>query len=183
MDKKTLMQNINRFLLIGSLAIVAGGCGAVHHSVDFQKDYAPKAETRIEVAKSTNATGEKFDIDVEGMMTNALVEAFQSEELLFTGSAKAKLTTTCKILEYKKGDAFKRWLWPGWGATVLDIQCDLADAGHVVGTVYARRSVTAGGAYTVGAWEKIFTHVARDVASDLQGRINGQTNQQVSQAK
>lgn len=183
MDKKMLSQKISRFFLMGVLAIVAGGCGVVHHTVDFHKDYTPNAETKIEVAKSTNATGEKFDIDIEGMMTNALVDAFRGEELLWTGNEKVKLTTTCKVLEYKKGDAFKRWLWPGWGATVLEIHCDLTDSNNMVGTVDARRSVTAGGGYTIGAWEKIFTHVAEDVAADLRDRINGQPNQQVSKVK
>lgn len=65
----------------------------------------------------------------------------------------------------------------------MQVQCDLKDSDKIVGTADARRSVTAGGAYTVGAWEKVFTHVARDVAADLRDRISGQTNQQVNQVK
>jgi len=78
------------------------------------------------------------------------------------------------IIEYRKGDAFKRWLWPGYGSTVLVVEATLLDAeGNVDATAQANRSVDAGGGYTVGAWESVFDDVARDLVSDLKGNIVG----------
>jgi len=78
------------------------------------------------------------------------------------------------IIEYRMGDAFKRWLWPGYGSTILVIEANLLDAeGNVDATAQANRSVDAGGGYTVGAWEKIFEDVAADLVSDLKASITG----------
>lgn len=82
--------------------------------------------------------------------------------------------TNCRILGYEKGDAFKRWLMPGWGSTVLTVQCDLLDSGSKVGNLEAERTVDAGGAYTVGAWEKVFKQVALDVVLVIEEKIEGQ---------
>jgi hypothetical protein len=150
----------------------ASGCGSAHHTLDFQNNYGPKADTKIEVGPVTNETGEKFDIDIEKMFAAALAEKLRYKELIWEGKEGSKLTTNCKILEYKKGDAFKRWLMPGWGSTVLAVQCNLADNDNVVGVINARRTVDAGGGYTVGAWEKIFGQLAMDIAEDVQSKIN-----------
>jgi hypothetical protein len=78
------------------------------------------------------------------------------------------------IIEYRKGDAFKRWLWPGYGSTVLVVEATLLDAdGNVDATAQANRSVDAGGGYTVGAWKKIFEDVSADLVSDLKSTVTG----------
>ncbi len=72
------------------------------------------------------------------------------------------------IIEYRKGDAFKRWLWPGYGSTVLVVEAILLDSnGNIDATAQANRSVDAGGGYTIGAWKEIFTNVSADLVSDL----------------
>jgi hypothetical protein len=82
------------------------------------------------------------------------------------------------IIEYRKGDAFKRWLWPGYGSTVLVVEATLLDVeGNVDASAQANRSVDAGGGYTTGAWEKIFKNVAADLVSDLKVNITGAKTQ------
>ncbi len=153
-----------------AVLIGAAGCGTVQHNLILQNDYAPKDGTKIEVGTVSNDTGRTFDIRIEDMLRDALIKTFQEEGLTGTGDA-ARLQTNCRILTYEKGDAFKRWLLPGWGSTVLTIQCDLLDANKNVGTIDAKRTVDAGGAYTAGAWEKIFAHVASDVAEDIKAKL------------
>lgn len=118
-----------------------------------------------------NSTGEIFDIEAEKMLGNALVNALIKEELLWTGGEGNKLVLTGKIIEYEKGNAFKRWLLPGWGSTILSVQCDLKESERLVGSAEARRSVSIGGAYTIGAWRTIFSSIAKDVVKDLRKQI------------
>ena len=76
------------------------------------------------------------------------------ENLLGQEGVPGAVTMDISIIEYRKGDAFKRWLWPGYGSTVLVVEATLLDAeGNVDATAQANRSVDAGGGYTIGAWK------------------------------
>jgi hypothetical protein len=153
------------------VVFVASGCGSSHHNIAMQNDYVMKPSSKVEVGKVINTTGEQFDVNVEQMLSDALVKKLGEEHLLYASNAGQKVSTNCKILTYEKGNAFKRWLMPGWGATSLSIQCDLFDSNKVVGSLNAMKSVTAGGAYTVGAWEKVFADIADDVVEDIKTKV------------
>jgi len=61
---------------------------------------------------------------------------------------------------------------PGWGATILIVQCDLVDDdNNIVGSVKATRTVSIGGLYSVGAWKTVFNNLANDVVEDLSKSI------------
>ena len=153
------------------MIMVITGCGTVQHKVTFQDNYLPQSQTKIEVGTVTNETGETFDVNIEQMLTDALAEELRKEVMLWDGGNNTKLVLSSKIVEYAKGDAFKRWLLPGWGSTVLTIQCDLKNANKVVGSVEARRTISIGGGYTIGAWKTIFDSLAKDVVKDLRSQI------------
>jgi hypothetical protein len=55
----------------------------------------------------------------------------------------------------------------------LSLHCELTDSvgGQKVGSVDARRTVSFGGAYTVGAWATIFSSVAKDVVNELRAQM------------
>ncbi len=164
--------------LLFSLAIVSCGCGSVSHSAEFEPTFVPKADTRIEVGPVTNETGKTFDVDLQQMFTDALSEQLQGENLLWTkGQQGDHLIIATKIVEYDEGDAFKRWLLPGWGSTVITLHCELKDSvsGKLVGSVDAHRTVSFGGAYTIGAWKTIFASVAKDVVKELRAQIPSAT--------
>jgi hypothetical protein len=157
---------LRNWLFFGVLAVLAFttyGCGSVQHKVSFQENYAIQPDTRLEVGKVTNETGQTFDVDVVQMLTDGLSGALGEKKLLWTGGEAHKLVIDSKIVEYEKGDAFKRWLLPGWGATVLSVQAVLKDGDQSVGTAEARRTVSAGGGYTIGAWRTVFNSLANDV--------------------
>jgi hypothetical protein len=123
------------------------------------------------VGKVLNDTGERFDINIEKMLADSFAETLKKENLMASDSDQSSLTLTSRIIEYKKGDAFKRWLMPGWGSTALAIKCDLEDKGKVVGSVDAKRTVDIGGGYTIGAWKTVFSKLADDVVSDLKKQL------------
>jgi hypothetical protein len=147
------------------------GCGAVQHKVTFKDSYSLRSQTKIDIGQVKNECGETFDVNVEQMLKDALANQLSKEAMLWDGSSGTKLVLNSKIIEYAKGNAFKRWLLPGWGTTVLTIQCDLEDGEQVVGSAEARRTISFGGGYTIGAWQTIFNSVAKDVVKDLNSQI------------
>ncbi len=153
------------------IAISLTACGSVRHTADWDDDYQPQGKTKIDLGGISNETGKTFNVDIKRMMRDALKEELREENLSWRGGRTPKLVIETKIVEYKKGDAFKRWLLPGWGATVVAVQCDLRMGDDLVGSVEARRTVSMGGGYTIGAWRTIFASIASDVVKELKPKI------------
>jgi hypothetical protein len=149
-------------------------CGTVEHSVRVEDQQAFGVDTKVLVGDVANKTGESFDIDIEVMLRDAMVNELAKANLLCQQGTRDLVTMNVNIIEYRKGDAFKRWLWPGYGSTVLVVEAVLLDAeGNVDATAQANRSVDAGGGYTIGAWKEIFEEVAADLVADLKVNITG----------
>lgn len=175
------MKKVNSFFrrsvicgILGILVMTIVGCGAVHHTAKFESDFLPKPDTRVEVGTVVNETGQTFDIDISKMFMDAIAEVLAKDDLLWTENLGSEhLIITTKIVEYEKGDAFKRWLLPGWGSTVLSVHCELKEStgGRMIGSVDARRTVSVGGGYTIGAWRTIMASVAKDVVKELRSKI------------
>ncbi len=162
-------------LVISLTSISFWACANVQHQATFNKNYLPKEDVRIKVAQVVNDTGYTFDIDIEQLLANTLEEQLLEENLLSLGKEEPNLFMESRIIGYRKGSAFKRWMMPGWGATELAIRCDLKDGkNNLVGSATSSREIVAGGLYTVGAWETIFNDVANDVAGDLKDQIQAQ---------
>ena len=165
------------FGVIVLLGLVLAGCGAVSHEAALLSSYVPERGIRIEVGKVTNATGQTPTVDdemvnVEQLLADKLTEKLRGADFLWAGGPVRRLVLSSKIIEYEPGDAFKRWLLPGWGSTVVTVEGELRDeANTVVGTVRARRTVSFGGVYTIGAWRTIFSSVADDIVSELRSKI------------
>ncbi len=158
------------------LGLALSGCGAVSHEATMLGNFVPDPGSRVEVGTVTNATGQAPKVDdevvnIEQLLSDALAEKLRREDLLWAGNPSRKLVLVTKIVEYEPGDAFKRWLLPGWGSTVVSVESELRDANQLVGTVRARRTVSFGGVYTIGAWRTIFASVADDVVSELRAKI------------
>lgn len=161
---QVVLTTVGLFLVVG--------CGTVQHRVDLENKYLPSKDTQIEVGPVANETGETFDIDVEKLFADALADTLKKENLIWDGKdGTPHLVITSKIVEYEKGNAFKRWLMPGWGSTELVIECDLSNEGLSVGQARANRSVAFGGGFTIGAWETIFADIAEDMVADLKSKL------------
>ena len=173
---KWLFKNYTKLAIVATLTCLLSigflGCTNVQHQVKLNKDLIPRDDVSIKVAKVVNDTGFDFDLDIEDMLTDALEDQLLEEDLLWLGGSEPALIMESRIVEYRKGNAFKRWMMPGWGATELSIRCKLKDdKNNVVGSALASREVVAGGGYTIGAWKTVFEDVANDVAMDLREQI------------
>ncbi|WP_455379236.1 YajG family lipoprotein [Petrachloros mirabilis] len=154
--------------------VLTTGCGGPGVSMKGESGLLPKPGARIVLNEVKNVSGQIFDVDVEGLLRGAMLTALQGEQLEWTsGSSSHRFTLDLDILEYRPGNAFQRWLLPGYGSTVLGVRGSLKDAqsGAVAAEFVHERSVYFGGAYTIGAWSYVFDEVAEDIAEDLKVRI------------
>jgi len=168
-----------RPILALGLALIplAIACGTVKHSARFDDGFLPAKGTLIEVGVVKNETGRTYDIDIEEMLRTALWEALWNRQLLAQGeSTTERYVLSSQIIDYDRGNAAKRWTLPGWGATEISVHCDLAraDGGALVGSVDARRTVSVGGAYSIGAWKTIFKRVSKDIVEELSAKFEKQ---------
>lgn len=163
-------------IFVASLCLLVIACGTTNRNVKFNEGYQCPAGAKIEVPSATNATGKNFEeIDIGKTLSEEFVKALVNEGINADSTAQGnKLSLPCRITEYEPGDAFKRWLWPTYGSTVLDVKCELRDIekDKSVGTAEARHTVDAGGAYTIGAWKYIFTDLAKDIAKELKTKLS-----------
>ena len=171
------MQPKKRAIAIGCLFIlltVLGACGAVQHQQTIKARLAPDKPFLISNIKVDDVSGFKFpagqeSIDLEQTLYSALEKRLKTEQLLTDAQGEEFLILDAKIVEYAPGDAGKRWLLPGYGSTILSTHCELKEknSGTLISEIQARRTVEAGGLYTIGAWKTIFNSVADDIVKEV----------------
>jgi hypothetical protein len=76
---------------------------------------------------------------------------------------------SCEVTQFIEGSAFKRWLMPGWGATVGQVAIMLSNAHDQSAVLIVRgnSAVSAGGFYTIGAEDYILKSAVDDAVSQL----------------
>jgi hypothetical protein len=128
---------------------------------------------KIEVGKVVTPPAASSEVDVATLMRKSLDRALAEEGLAWSGDpADRRVRLDLEVLDYEPGNAFKRWLLPGFGSTVLQVSAQLTDTrtGNSVGRFHLKRGVAIGGGYTIGAWRTIFDSVAADIATSLANR-------------
>ena len=159
------------------LVFAMSGCGTTTRQATFEQDFTPTAAAKITVGEISDAAprgkrGDQEDFDTEAELRVQLESKLLERGLLSTDDAEGKpYILNARIIDYEPGSAGKRWLVPGYGATELSVECTVHEGDRVIGTVYARRTVEAGGLYTVGAWRTVFETVADEIVSELQAKL------------
>lgn len=170
-----MKRNVGLLVLVAVVGVATAGCGSTNKNVKFNEGYKCAKDTMIKVPLAKNATGKTFEgINVETALTEEMAKALGDEGIradnTYTGN---HLSLPCQITEYEPGSAFKRWLMPGYGSTVLQVKCDLLENGqdNSIGVVEARHTVNAGGAYTIGAWKYVFVNLSKDIAKEIKEKM------------
>lgn len=171
------METVERFLrqLLLILVLMAiWSCGTAQKDLKVTSGFVLTPDTKIVVADVSNDTGQVFDVDLIGLLWDALSEALRKQNLLWTkGSAGTPLRLEAHVLKYKKGNVLERWLTPGFGTTLLAVGCDLKEGMQILATVEARQSIAFGDGPLMGAWKKIFASVAEETVEELRTRMGG----------
>jgi hypothetical protein len=139
-----------------------------------QSGLLPKPGARVQLAAVTNTSGATFEVDAENLLREAMQTALKNGGLEWSPSFPGThFDLKLEITEYHPGNAFKRWVAPGWGGTVLAVRGELKDpkTGEVAVSIDHAKSILWGGVFSIGAWETIFGTVAEDIAEDLKIRI------------
>jgi uncharacterized lipoprotein YajG len=131
---------------------------------------------KYKIKQITVSDAAKFEIEPAELLQTALEESLREKGLLLDDdSVKQYYFISARILDYEMGNAFKRWLMPGYGSTVLGVHTDVIDSetGETLTYMEHRQTTAAGGLYSVGAWESIFTSVANDITTDIERKYTG----------
>ena len=120
--------------------------------------------------------------DTEAVDLGAQASAAFSEQLNaakeFSVQQAGQYTLSCEITSYVPGNAVKRWVLPGWGATTGQVTTMIQDAktGEILIIVEGIATVAAGGLYTIGADEYIVPTAVKDVVAKLCAWVRGESN-------
>jgi uncharacterized protein YceK len=158
----------SKVILLLLFVVGTSGCGTIRHSIAVDKNHTPTEKIDISVGKVMNTSNESTEVDVVALFKVAIDNALKSSDFTQTREAGEQLIFTANIIEYKEGNAFKRWLVPGWGATLLTIRGEVKYSNGVqVADIDATREIASGGGFTIGAWEYIFNDVAKDIVLEM----------------
>jgi hypothetical protein len=169
------MKPVLKCFPVLTFCFVTAGCmGLAKREAEFNPGYALAAPAAFEVLSVTNSTGTTFDFDITAELRKQLKLQLQEQQLDWhPSSAGRHLILDVEILDYIKGNAFNRWLTPGMGKTLLDVQCVITESESRthVGKVKVLRTVDGGGLYSVGQWNAIFHTVAKDLVGELKTKL------------
>ena len=155
----------------------AVGCGATSHHAQFDSAFAPKPGTSVRVGTIVDAApkdkrGSKKDLDLTDQLRTELHKKLAKAGLdASVTEGDGEIVLNSRILDYDPGNAFGRWLVPGSGSTILSVECELEEEGQSVGAIRAMRTVSSGGAYSIGQWKTVFANVAEDIVKELKMKL------------
>lgn len=151
----TACSKTSSFNLQNPEAVIAPDQGFIVGAVEDHSGYQPQ--------------GDDPQINLEKSLQEALVKAVVKQ-----GLEGSDYTIETKILTYKPGNAFARWLMPGAGATKLETLSSILDKdGNVIAKIPVERSIGFGGAFTIGAWETVLTEVADEIVLVISKQMYG----------
>lgn len=161
---------MKKYLVFLSVLALLYGCATDVYVKDDNLKFAPASQ--FSIGNITNECGinpDEGDKDSSALMKEALEKALEASSL---PKGLDGYSININIVEYSPGDAFKRWLWPGYGETKLVIIAMVKDKSNQdIGEIKVTRSISAGGAYTIGAWKYVFDDAANTVVEEVKKRI------------
>ncbi len=150
--------------------VLAAGCA--HQGVKTEYTGNPEPGVKIKVVDVSNDTGDLFDVDVIGLMWNAMEEALKNDDLLWTsGSSGPVLEMTVHIVKYRASNVVARNLLPGLANTLVVAKYELKSGNAQVASLESRHSISIGGSFRYGAWKKIFKEAGDDVVKELRKKL------------
>lgn len=160
-------------LLAFTLALVfLAGCASKPDSpppAETNSKAIPEMPIKIRVADVANDTKDLFDVDVIGLLWNALDDSLLRKGYLWLGNSPTPpLNLEVHILKYRKGNAIARSCLPYFGNTELAVKCDLKDGDRLIGSVETKHTINLkSGGFASGAWKRVFADVGEDIISQV----------------
>jgi hypothetical protein len=167
-----------RFLpyLVFIVSLILSGCAAQTSGTGPGKMLKLEPSYKYKIGEIDITDAEIYEVDVKEMLHVALEKYLQEKDMLWDGSPEKKYyDIKLRIVDYEMGNAFKRWLLPTYGSTILSVHTDIIDLekNEVVTNMDHKQTVAAGGLFSVGAWEYVFDVVAEDIVLDIERKFTG----------
>lgn len=171
-----LAENSRLLQYLIFIVFILSGCAAQTSGTGPSKTLALDQSYKYKIGNIEITEAKKYEVDVKEMLRNSLDKALSDKGLLWDGSPDKKYyDISMRIIEYDMGNAFKRWLLPTYGSTVLSVHTDIInlEKNEIVTYMEHKQTIAAGGGYTIGAWKYIFNNVAKDIATDIERKFSG----------
>ena len=164
-------------LLASAIVALLAGCAAQVGAVADLPAQAPRAlpvDVRLEPCiDRTETPGRSLALDA----TRAFDEKIRAtKEFVVRDGARFKLA--CDVSGFVEGSAVKRWILPGWGATVGQVSAMLTDAttGEILIIARGNATVAGGGLYSIGADTYIVASAVDEVVRQLRVWATGESS-------
>ena len=168
-----LLQASSFHLAASAVAVFLTAC--VHTGVTTEP--GPHAKLSLPVHLQVQPCVDRTDVksrDLGKDATQAFAEKLgTSREFVLRDSARYRLA--CEVTGFVEGSAIKRWILPGWGATVGQVSAMLTDSatGEILVIAEGNATVSGGGLYTIGAETYIVSSAVDDVLEQLRAWARG----------
>jgi hypothetical protein len=166
------------FIPVLFLLLFLCGCVAAKPMVSMEEGAFLKTYKVFQVAPAINETGETFEFDVTGELTNKVKlrlteKGYKVEEV---SASEGVLVIKNSLMDYEAGNAAGRWLAPGVGVTQATVKTSLIDktTGTIIGEMVTSESVSGGGLFSVGAYKQILDTIAKGIANEIDTRMKSQ---------
>jgi len=159
--------------LVLLLVLGAGGCAQVAISTSAGAQRAARAPVDVQIDQCIDRTetpGRNLGLEA----TQAFEEKLRAtKEFVLAKDARYRLA--CEVSGFVEGSAIKRWVLPGWGATVGRVSAMLTDTrtGEIAIIAEGDATVSAGGLYTIGAETYIVNAAVDSAVEQLCGWARG----------
>ena len=164
------------FLFLIFLNLTLSGCAPPTSGTGPGRMLALEPDYTYKIEKIDMAETKEQEVDAKELLRSALEKALRDKDLLWGVSSGEKYyTISIRIIDYEMGNAFKRWLLPTYGSTILSVHTDINDPkkNEVVTYMEHKQTIAAGGLYSAGAWKYVFDNVANDIVIDLERKFSG----------
>lgn len=153
-------------MAVGVIALLAA-CETTGTSAVGESHPAPPRPIAVQVEPCIDRT-ETPQRELGAQATRAFQDKLQAS-VEFAVASDARYRLACEVIGFVEGSAVKRWVMPGWGATVGMVSAMLSDnaTGEVLIIARANATVAGGGLYTIGA----DTHIVPDAVDHVVGQL------------
>jgi hypothetical protein len=154
-----------RILAVLLLPLLAAGCVTATNT-ETNAAAPPGGNVAFHLLPCTDRTGTQGR-DLGAEATKALQSRLAAAGLRVEDAGNYDIA--CDVTGFNEGSAVKRWLMPGWGATVGQVAVMVTDrrTGQIAITVRGNATVGSGGLYTIGADTYILDAAINDVVKQL----------------
>ena len=161
-------------LVSASVALLAGCATQVGGVADLpaRSPLALPVDVRLEPCiDRTETQGRTLALEA----THAFDEKIRAtKEFVVREGARFRLA--CDVSGFVEGSAVKRWILPGWGATVGQVSAMLTDTttGEIVIIARGNATVSGGGLYSIGADTYVVASAVDEVVRQLRAWATGE---------